>query len=329
MSEQSSGLLLSPVFGGNTANTEFEALTGFSMYNLFPGSVPYQEGMDKKKMIPSIVSILEDQNYDTLAIHAYKKMFYKRYRVYNTLGINNFIGDSDMKYQNTLLERTSISDQSITDEVLYQLKQREQPTFMHVITMQNHFPTYEGKYGKETVSITGLAEENKVELEAYSQGIKESDIAMKNLLDGLSNIDRPTVVVFFGDHLPSISESIYKQGGFPNQDSVDGERLYSETPLFIYSNYDLSKKDLNTISPVYLGVSLFDLLNKPLTPYYAMLEGLKSRLPGLKPGIIIDAEGKANSQLSKEEKDLLSEYELIQYDLLLGGQYSLPILFNK
>jgi phosphoglycerol transferase MdoB-like AlkP superfamily enzyme len=285
--------------------------------------------MDKKKMIPSIVSILEEENYDTLALHAYKKIFYKRDIVYNTLGFNNFIGDSDMKYQNTLVEGTSISDQAVADEILFQLKQREKPTFMHVVTMQNHFPSYEGKYGKETISIEGLADENKAELEAYSQGIKESDKAMKNFFDELSKLDKPTVVVFFGDHLPSISEVIYKQGGFPNEETVEGKRLYSETPLFIYSNYDLGKKDLNTVSPAYLGVTLFDLLNKPLTPYYAMLEDLKSKLPGLKAGININSEEKTNSQLTEEEKDLLDEYELIQYDLLLGNQYSLPILFNK
>jgi phosphoglycerol transferase MdoB-like AlkP superfamily enzyme len=329
MSENSSGWLLSPVFGGNTANTEFEALTGLSMYNLLPGSIPYQEAMDKKKMIPSIVSTLEDENYDTLAIHAYKKMFYKRDIVYNTLGFNNFIGDSDMKYQDTLVEGTSISDQSVVDEILYQLKQREVPTFMHVVTMQNHFPAYEGKYGEETISVEGLADENKAELEAYSQGIKESDLAMKNLFDELSKLDKPTVVIFYGDHLPSISDVIYKQGGFPNAETEDGKRLYSETPLFIYSNYDLGKKDLNTVSPAYLGVTLFDLLNKSLTPYYAMLEDLQSKLPGLKAGITINSEGKTSSQLTKEEKDLLAEYELIQYDLLLGNQYSLPILFNK
>lgn len=329
MSEQSSGLLLSPVFGGNTANTEFEALTGFSMYNILPGSIPYQDSMEKKKQVPSIVSILEDENYDTLALHAYKKMFYKRDRVYNTLGFNNFIGDSDMRYQNALVENTSISDQSVVDEVLYQLEQKDVPTFMHVVTMQNHFPAYEGKYGKETISIKGLTQETTAELEAYSQGIKESDIAMQNLFEGLEKLDRPTIVVFFGDHLPSLNSVVYKQGGFPDENSNEGKKLYSETPLLIYSTNKLDKKELNTISPAYLGVSLFDLLNKPVTPYYAMLEELKSKLPGLKSGITINSQGKLNAELESEEKDLLAEYELIQYDLLMGNQYSLPILFDK
>lgn len=329
MSEQSSGLLLSPVFGGNTANTEFEALTGFSMYNILPGSIPYQDSMEKKKQVPSIVSILEDENYDTLALHAYKKMFYKRDRVYNTLGFNNFIGDSDMRYQNALVENTSISDQSVVDEILYQLEQKDVPTFMHVVTMQNHFPAYEGKYGKETISIKGLTQETTAELEAYSQGIKESDIAMQNLFEGLEKLDRPTIVVFFGDHLPSLNSVVYKQGGFPDENSNEGKKLYSETPLLIYSTNKLDKKELNTISPAYLGVSLFDLLNKPVTPYYAMLEELKSKLPGLKSGITINSQGKLNAELESEEKDLLAEYELIQYDLLMGNQYSLPILFDK
>lgn len=110
ISQHSSGWLLSPVYGGGTANTEFEALTGFSMYNIISGSGPYQQALDKKGLMPSMVSMLEEQVYESLAMHAYKGMFYKRDRVYNILGFDDFIDNSKMKYKDSLAEGSYISD---------------------------------------------------------------------------------------------------------------------------------------------------------------------------------------------------------------------------
>jgi phosphoglycerol transferase MdoB-like AlkP superfamily enzyme len=329
MAQHSSGWLFSPVYGGGTANTEFEALTGFSMYNIIPGTVPYQQAMDKNKLMPSLVSMLEQQGYESLAMHAYKGMFYKRDRVYNTLGFDDFIDDSKMKYTESLAEGSYISDQAVVNEIIDKLESKEKPTFMHVVTMQNHFPAYEGKHGKASISVTGLSEENTKELEAYAEGIKQSDLATLKLVDYLENYARPTVVVFFGDHLPSLTNSIYEEAKYKKQDANENERLMSETPLFIYSNFEMEKVQLNTVSPAFLGVTLYDILDKPLNPYYAMLENLKSALPGIKSNLLIDSESNMKTEPSEEEKLLLNEYKLIQYDLLMGQQYSLPIMFNE
>jgi phosphoglycerol transferase MdoB-like AlkP superfamily enzyme len=329
MKEQSSGWLLSPIFGGNTANAEFEALTGLSMYNVAIGAIPYQQAMERKEFIPSLVSILEKENYDTLAIHPYKGMFYKRDRAYSTLGINEFLDDSKMKYTEALLEGTSISDQSATNEVIERLKESTKPTFIHLVTMQNHFPFYAGKYGENSIAVTGLSQESTPEMESYAEAIKQSAIATKNLIDYLEKDGKPTLVVFFGDHLPSLSKSIYEEAGYKSENGAETERMRSETPLFIYSNFHLDKRDLKTVSPMFLGPIVFEMLNKPVTPYYAMLNKLQHTMPGLKTKLIIGADNKIKKNLTKEEKELLKDYKLLQYDVLIGKQYSLPLLFGE
>ncbi|WP_163215799.1 LTA synthase family protein [Clostridium thermarum] len=328
MSKHSSGLLLSPEFGGNTANVEFEALTGLSMYNLIPSSIPYQQSLSKESAFPSIVSLLEDKGYDTLAIHPYKKVFYSRDSVYSALGFNSFLGETDMKHISRLSENAYVSDQAVVDEVLDKLQNTDSPMFIHAVTMQNHLPIQAGRHGTNSITITGLEGELKEELETYSQGIKQSALAMRNLTDALSELTEPTIVVFFGDHLPSFSTSVYEEAGFTKADPHESERLKSETPLFIYSNFSMEKRALNTMSPAFLGVTLLDMLEQPLSPYYAMLQDIKSRIPGLKLDVMVDSDNNIKTELTAEEKSLLEEYKLIQYDLLKGKKYSCPLMFN-
>lgn len=330
MSKYSSGALLSTDFGGHTANIEFEALTGFSYSFLLSGTVPYQQAFQNNAKVPSLVSILESENYDTVAIHPYTKVFYKRNRVYPALGFDNFIGQDEVKYKDRLTKNAYISDQSVVNEILYKLKEDNNPQFIHAVTMQNHLPFTYGKHGINSISISGLSDDLAKELETYSEGIKQTDIAMKNLIDELSKLHEPTIVAFWGDHLPGLTQSIYDEADYPNSSSkLENEKALSETPLFIYSNFNMDRKDLKTLSPAFLGVTIFDMLNKPLTPYYTMLEEVKSSLPGLKSSVLVDNNGNIKSNLSESEKQLLEDYKLIEYDLLLGKQYSLSVLFNK
>ena len=236
IAKSSSGNLLSPGFGGNTANIEFEVLTGLSMYNLTPGSIPYQQAFDTKSFFPSLVSMLEEKNYETLAIHPYKKQFYKRNKVYNAMGFNNFLGEDDLISADRLSENAYVSDQSVVNEIVDKLKNTDSPMFIHTVTMQNHLPIEEGKHGKNSITVEGLTGEAKEHMEIYAEGIKQSSIATRNLIDALEQMDEPTVVIFFGDHLPSFKSDVYEQAGY-DKDSFDNERLKWQTPLFIYSNF--------------------------------------------------------------------------------------------
>lgn len=329
MKEHSSGRVLSPTFGGGTANVEFEALTGFSMRFLKAGSLPYQQLIDQKDFVPSIVSELEAWKYESLAMHPYNKVFYKRNRVYDTFGFNEFLHMNSMKNKQTT--GPYISDESVTNEILDNLKGKEQPVFLHAVTMQNHFPYAEDRYLKRSIKVTGLSEKSNVELEVYAEGISQSDKALGLLVEKLEDLNEPTIVVLWGDHLPILGQNkaIYEEAKFtePYNPKVELQK-FSETPLLIYSNYDIPKEELKVMSPAFLGPTVFNLAGLVQPPFYTFLKEVKKELPGIKPGLLINSEQKSMFNLSQKQQQLLKDYQLLQYDLLVGKQYSREILFK-
>jgi phosphoglycerol transferase MdoB-like AlkP superfamily enzyme len=329
MKEHSSGSILSPTFGGGTANVEFEALTGFSMRFLKAGSLPYQQLIDQKDFVPSIVSELEARNYESIAMHPYNKVFYKRNRVYDTFGFNEFLHMNSMKNKETT--GPYISDESVTNEIMDNLKKKEQPVFLHAVTMQNHFPYAEDRYAERSIKVSGLSEKSNVELEVYAEGISQSDKALGLLVEKLEDFKEPTVVVLWGDHLPILGQNkaIYEEAKFmePYNPKVELQK-FSETPLLMYSNYDIPKEELKVMSPAFIGPTLFNLAGLEQSPFYTFLEEVKKELPGIKPGLLINSGQKSMFDLNKEQQQLLKDYQLLQYDLLVGKQYSSDILFK-
>ncbi|MBB6447269.1 LTA synthase family protein [Bacillus benzoevorans] len=328
MNEHPSGALLSPVFGGATANVEFEALTGFSTSFLKIGSIPYQEAVTKQSFIPTIASNLEWEGYRTLAIHPYNRVFYKRDQVYNTFGIDEFIDEKTMSFQ----ERTPggvITDESLSLEILDQIKKTDEPLFIHAVSMQNHMPYNPGAYKENKIKIAGLSEESIETLEVYTEGIRRSDEALKLLVDRLEGLDEPTIVVFWGDHMPILGadQAIYKEAGYETEDKLMMTRKYSETPLLIYSNFAKGQKDLGSISPNYLATIVYDYLGFKKPAFYNLLDELMIEIPGLKSNLRIDSAQEFITELSGKREELLDDYKLLVYDLLIGEQYSLSILY--
>lgn len=330
MENYTSGHLLTPTFGGGTANTEFEAITGFSNSFIKPGEIPYQSIVDKKTFIPSIVSLLEDENYDSVAIHPFDPVFYKRKMVYHTFGFNDFYHQDNMKHTDTL--GALISDESLTNEIIHQLEKSDRPMFIHSVSMQNHFgyPPF-GDPSEITIHIDGLSEETRHPLESFSEQLKRTDLATKQLINYLESIDEPAVLVFFGDHLPIITENqtVYKEVNYANvREDAFTHKEYYETPFFIYTNYEAPHQQFETISPNYLAPITFELAGKKLPPYYQFLKLVLEEVPGLKNDILLNQKGEYIEGLSNRQQELLKDYEMIQYDLLIDKQSSLPKLFK-
>ncbi|PFJ19471.1 phosphoglycerol transferase [Bacillus cereus] len=324
------GQTISPSFGGNTANVEFEALTSYSMSLLKPGSIPYQQVVINKKEIPSIPRALKKEGYYTSAIHSFGRTFFKRDDVYRVLGFDTFNAQDTM--ENVEVEGDYISDLSMSKEIIAELKKQKQPTFIHAVTMQNHFPFTAGRFGENQVEISGLEnEELKAELETYTEGLRLSDEALQYLIEQLDNLDRPTLLVFFGDHLPSLgtNKSFYKENGYITDEKTLSERLaMAETPLLMYANFDIPNDNLGLVSPIYLSNLVLDYagLNKSL--FYQFLSELYKEIPVLRDELKVDKNGEAIKDLTKKQKEMLEQYKMIQYDLLVGKQYSKDILFK-
>ncbi|MGQ7103811.1 LTA synthase family protein [Bacillus cereus group sp. Bce041] len=324
------GQTISPTFGGNTANVEFEALTSYSMSLLKPGSIPYQQVITNKKEIPSIPTALKKEGYYTSAIHSFGRTFFKRDDVYKVLGFDKFNAEDTM--ENVDIDGDYISDLAMSKEIIAELEKQKQPTFIHAVTMQNHFPFTEGRFGEKLIEISGLEnEDSKGELETYTEGLRRSDEALQYLIEQLDNFDRPTLLVFFGDHLPSlgINKSFYKENGYITNEKTPNERLaMAQTPLLMYANFDMPNDNLGLVSPIHFSNLIFDYagLNKSL--FYQFLSEFYKEIPVLRDELKVDKNGEVINDLTKKQKEMLEQYKMLQYDLLVGNQYSKDILFK-
>ena len=324
------GQTISPTFGGNTANVEFEALTSYSMSLLKPGSIPYQQVITNKKEIPSIPTALKKEGYYTSAIHSFGRTFFKRDDVYKVLGFDKFNAADTM--ENVDVDGDYISDLAMSKEIIAELEKQKQPTFIHAVTMQNHFPFTEGRFGENLIEISGLEnEESKGELETYTEGLRRSDEALQYLIEQLDNLDRPTLLVFFGDHLPSLgtNKSFYKENEYITNEKTSNERLaMAQTPLLMYANFDMPNDNLGLVSPIHFSNLIFDYagLNKSL--FYQFLSELYKEIPVLRDELKVDKNGEVINDLTKKQKEMLEQYKMLQYDLLVGNQYSKDILFK-
>ena len=198
--------------------------------------------------------------------------------------------------------------------------------------MQNHFPFTEGRFGENLIEISGLEnEESKGELETYTEGLRRSDEALQYLIEQLDNLDRPTLLVFFGDHLPSLgtNKSFYKENGYITNEKTPSERLaMAQTPLLMYANFDMPNDNLGVVSPIYFSNLIFDYAGLNKSVFYQFLSAFYKEIPVLRDELKVDKNGEVINDLTKKQKEMLEQYKILQYDLLVGNQYSKDILFK-
>jgi phosphoglycerol transferase MdoB-like AlkP superfamily enzyme len=310
-----SGKMLSQNYGGGTANIEFEALTSFSMGLMNPQmTTPYTMLVPKLTQLPSLVSFLEKQGYDATAIHPYDTSMYKRKDVYDVMGFQTFLNQDTMTYTDKIENNPYISDESAYKEVLSLLDDSENPQFIHLVTMQTHMP-YDSKY--DTLNYQASGDGNMTSLENYLQDVSYSSTALKNFVDKLQELDRRTLVVFWGDHLPGIySDAIKEQN--------DTATLHETEFLMFDSNGKFSKETVPVTSPFYFAPNLLEESQQPINGFYTLLLALQEKLPAFEQGQYYQGEQwRSEVSLDAKSRELYEDYQLIQYDILQGKQYSL------
>lgn len=314
------GLMVSPVYGGTTANTEFEVLTGLSMKYLASGSIiPFKSIIPEFEKFPGIVKdYLRDNPYGkAISLHSYNDKLFKRPEVYEKLGFDQCYFDADMIHQDPLFDSTYISDKSTFNDALAYLSQ-DGSQFMNVVTMQNHSPftdKYDALYPGVSVETDPNLEES---LAAYTQGIHYSDQAIEEFIQAVSQMDKKVMVVYYGDHLPGLYNSLLDE----NKDPFD---LYT-TDFFIYKNFDqdhrqmakeqvVSASSLNALTHLYARVEL--------SPLHILNLKINQQAVG---GSALNYKTKEGTQqyldLSPELQSMIEEYKMIQYDILVGENYS-------
>lgn len=308
-----SGLALVPVFGGGTIYTEYEALTGFSSMNMLSGDLFGTVG--KHPGFPSIVSFLKGQGYGTTAVHPNSRNFYRRNLGYASLGFDEFLDKDTMGYTDTA-DGYWITDTSAFLQVLDVLDKSEEPQFVHLVTMQNHGPYFQDAYSNMQIGVEGeLTEEVGKSLSIYAKGINLSDIALENFLYHLQLQEKPTLVVFWGDHRPvGYASNFFTEKGYV--------REQYETPFFYHATFPLENQDFGTISPIYFQSILYNLLGFEVSPFQAFMDDLYAEVNGLSGEWYIDSNNEKRDLVDMDAgaAELLELYRLIRYDVLCGSR---------
>lgn len=307
------GMLNVSVCGGNTANTEFEFLTGNTMAFLPQGSIPYQQYITGGRL--SLASYLKGLGYQTVATHPYNASGWERDTVYPWLGFDESIFKEG--YYGAQYVRNYISDISCVQKIiqLYQEKEEGKPLFVFNVTMQNH-GGYQDTYSNFTPQITVEGADN-ISLEQYLSLTELSDQSLEQLISYFSGVDEKTVVVFFGDHQPSdtVAEPILAMNGM-HWNTLDEEqlKLRYQVPYVIWANYDIAEEQNADTSANYLGAEVLARAGVPVDAYRNFLLGLKEDYPVLSAVRTVDADG---TQLpAAGEQAELDIYRKLQYYML-------------
>lgn len=128
-----SGYALASIYGGNTANSEYEFLTGNSLAWLSPNSVPYQQYI--RSSTYSMVSYLKSvYNYQCVAMHPFYSSGWNRPAAYEAFGFDTCYFVEDFPQSN--LVRNYVSDQEMFEFLIETFEQqKETPLFLFGVTM--------------------------------------------------------------------------------------------------------------------------------------------------------------------------------------------------
>ncbi len=319
--ESISGYIVPSGFGGGTADTEFDILTGLSARD-FSG-VPYANLLVTREM-ESLASILKKVGYEkNVAIHPGFGWFYNRNNVLKFFGFEKFLerGVFDAKDEKGYYINEKVTFDKVIEEFNeYKKSGGTSPFFEFCITIQNHGP-YTDKYptGLEFESQLPLADSDKNDLANYFEGLKDADRELGRFTNFLNTIDEPAVVVYFGDHMPYLTSAAYDLI-IPPTDEVDPIRLH-KSPYIVWQNnaarnegiIETDEKDMGVMSAFYLGAYVTKLLGfDSASPYFSFLNKLREQYPIILKNEFYDREMKIHNRL-EEKSDDLSLFEKWEY----------------
>lgn len=292
--EYSTGYVTVPVVGAGTANTEFEILTGMSIQYFGLGEYPYKTVL-KDQNVESVADALAPLGYSSHALHNNGGNFYGRANVFHEMGFDSFTCKELMN----ITKYNEIASWP-TDDILLEETQKaldatpDQSDFIYTITVQSHgsYPT-EKVFDNPYAEVSGAAsQEANYQWEYYVNELHEVDEFIGDLIRDLENRDEKTLVVMYGDHLPTM--------GLTDEDMNNGNIF--QTTYATWNNFGLEKNDI-------------DLYAYQILPYY--LDQL-----GIHEGTLMTYHQARMAQGKTTDPSYLHDLELLQYDLLYGKQYA-------
>lgn len=268
----SKGYVYTSVLGGGTCNSEFEFLTGISMGFVGSQNQPYM--MYDFSDISTLTGQYAASGYKTSAVHPNVAFNWNRENVYAGMGFDVFY-DIESFDSDAPKRHMGVTDAVTYDKVLEILESSDQPQFIFDVTMQNHggYDTWDLPDDEELdFDVSGIDGTQRGQTSEYISLIAQSELDTIDFLKELENIERPVIVVFFGDHQPGIGQPINDAiPGSAEIGSLAHAQRVRQTPYLIWSNYEVEgtgsepiERDLGLCS---LAAYANYLVGAPLTDY--------------------------------------------------------------
>lgn len=255
------GTAIVPTYASFTVKTEFELLFGLPVKSLNDPNMPQRMLLTREQ--PTMVQYYHHYGYQTAYVHPFLSSFYSRSRIYSQFGFDTMIFQDDFTVPIEYLN-DYITDDTVFRQIETLIEDTDEPLYVHTTTMQNHQPYTNGENPDD-------------EITNYLNNVRITGDALQSFIDYLSSIDEPTVVVFIGDHFPSMrgENNVYDLMGVTSENC----QVMFEQNYIIWSNYDLDYSSMTNekFSTFYMPYVIWDLIDAPKDSFIqSMLDKMKT-----------------------------------------------------
>ncbi|WP_246623428.1 LTA synthase family protein [Sphingomonas colocasiae] len=131
------------------------------------------------------------RGWRSLFVHPHDMRFYGRNRIMPAAGFSELVGE-DSFTPPTPAEGRYVTDAAIAQRIMALAETAVQPSLIYAVTIENHGPwASDGSPNADPVA-------------GYLRLVHNSDAMLSMLIGRLRTLGRPAMLVFFGDHRPSI-----------------------------------------------------------------------------------------------------------------------------
>lgn len=308
------------VFGGTTANSEYEFLTGNTTAFLPASTVPYQTYVSDGD--PTLVAQMKALGYRCVASHPYLASGWNRPVVYEAFGFDEVYFEpafQNLEYMRGEAGTGYISDQCDFENLIrmYEEKEAGERLFLFNVTMQNHSSyTMPWTNLSREVWLTGPMEGDFPAVDQYFSLIYQSDRAFEYLVDYFSKVEEPTIILMFGDHQPQVSAGFYA-GILGSSPTIAAAERRQMVPFVLWANYSIPEREGVELSLNYLSTLLAETANLPKTGYQSFLSELYQTMPVINTIGVRSNEGSwygANEALPEDLDEKLTDYQILLYN---------------
>lgn len=325
-----SGAFLSNNYGGGTGNVEMEMFTALSKNFLLEGDSLCTLDSAFYTDVPTTVRALKKAGYQTVSVHSYTDELYNRRSNYPAIGFDELVFQEDFITEPEI-DGAYISDVSFAEELIarYEARDPSAPCFLYGMSMENHQAYDPQKYDTPSgypASAPGLSQEDLDIVDSLVHGLHGADESLKLLTDYFSQVERPVLLVFVGDHLPSANlsdgVSLYTRLGSSPSDSAadwDAETLAEilSTDYLVWSNYEAEPLPDRTESCTFLGLHILERAGVPLGSYFTWLtQNTEPYLLQVRGRLFVDQEGTPSYTPTPEQLQVQETYAALEKALV-------------